>query len=109
MVFIKSIECEGLYSYEKKFSASFDEHTIIVGPNNSGKTNLFRIIKLFVDTISVRRTLFNYEISHSSSTAYVKLDLKLTKYETQYLVDFFSFYNHIQGTRETEFYELKNP
>ena len=109
MVSIKTIECEGLYSYKKKFSVSFDTHTIIVGPNNSGKTNLFRIIKLFTETIMDKRQLFNNEIAHSSSTAYVKLELELTTQETQHLVDFLDFYTTEKSHSETVYYGFKNP
>ena len=109
MVSIKTIECEGLYSYEKKFSVSFDTHTIIVGPNNSGKTNLFRIIKLFTEIIMDKRQLLNNEITHFSSTAYVKLELELTTQETQHLVDFLDFYTTEKSHSETVYYGFKNP
>ena len=50
---IKSIEVQNLYSYDN-FKIEFNEGNIavIVGLNNAGKTNLFRVLEFLKDLTS---------------------------------------------------------
>ena len=46
---IREIEANNLYSFKHKTSIQFDSKSkILVGPNNSGKSNVFRLLKLIV-------------------------------------------------------------
>ena len=49
---IKAIEVKNLFSYDD-FKIEFNEGNIavIVGPNNAGKTNLFRVLEFLKDVI----------------------------------------------------------
>ena len=44
MVYLKKLKCQGLYSYEEPFELETSNQMIIVGPNNSGKSNFFKLI-----------------------------------------------------------------
>ena len=60
---LKSITIENLRSFENS-EFNFEEYNVIVGPNNSGKTNLLRILK----------TLASSEFLNLSITREIKFD-----------------------------------
>ena len=51
MVRIESMKIKGLYSFKDETLIRFDTNNLIIGPNNSGKTNIFRILKLIIPTM----------------------------------------------------------
>ena len=53
MVRIKFAEISGLYSYSsEKNRIDFGKKTLIVGPNNAGKSSIFKALKLFLETLT---------------------------------------------------------
>ena len=70
MVRLLSAKISNLYSYyqigtvptDKNESVSFSKINVIVGPNDSGKSNIFRAIKLLVDSMKVDYTLTDTDI-----------------------------------------------
>jgi predicted ATP-dependent endonuclease of OLD family len=52
MVKIKSIELQGLYSYDSSSEINFDDTNLIVGTNNSGKSSLFKAIDFFLTSLT---------------------------------------------------------
>jgi chromosome segregation ATPase len=67
MVRLRSLNVNGLLSYDDKGEDSggvvaLSKSTVIVGPNDSGKSNLFRILELFVQSLLGTRRLREDEI-----------------------------------------------
>ena len=46
MVKIERLRIKGLYSFKDEMNIEFDSNNLIIGHNNAGKTNIFRIFKL---------------------------------------------------------------
>ncbi|AIJ06322.1 hypothetical protein JH146_1480 [Methanocaldococcus bathoardescens] len=107
---IKAIEIENLFSYgynEDKFKIEFNEGNIavIVGPNNAGKTNLFRVLKFLREVIeeSKKHDEMVIELDKIHSTvlkniqfyqnnpdvdSYIIVDFELTEKEKKLIEDF---------------------
>lgn len=107
MVFLRKLKCSGLFSYLDEVSLEFSNNTILVGPNNSGKSNLLRVLKLFVDSFYNRKRLQDSEISQDISNPYLEIRLKLNAYESAKVVDLLSFYPD-GPNRSTQFYQFEN-
>ena len=52
MVRIRFAEISGLYSYGEKSRIDFGEKTLIVGPNNAGKSSIFKALKFFIKSLA---------------------------------------------------------
>ena len=67
---IREIEANNLYSFKHKTSIQFDSKSeILVGPNNSGKSNVFRLLKLIVAEL-------DYPGAELHLSAYISLNKK---------------------------------
>lgn len=120
MVFLKSLVAKGLYSYDapKKDQnrvevneADFSKSTVIVGPNDSGKSNLFRILDLAVRTLIAPIPLDDDSIFPSVTQPSVTLSFSISLEEAGVLVDFLSFYRENQGNPSSDrlwYFEFKN-
>ena len=97
MVYLKSLEIEGLYSFGERVKFDLSDNTVVVGPNNSGKTNIFKVIDVFVDTFSQQKHLDKSKFSTSSSDASLSVFVKLSEEETHKIIDFLAFYNDVKG------------
>lgn len=97
MVFIKKLTFSGLYSFPEEASLEFSKHNVIVGPNNSGKSNIFRVMKLFVDSFFGRKRLLDTDISYHGSDPTLEVHLSLSEGEVRKIVNFFSFYAEPQN------------
>lgn len=93
MVSIKSLKCQGLYSYRKEFEINLLGQTIIVGPNNSGKSTIFKLVKLLVDTLFGNPFLTNNPIAPDAHDPFLEICFGLSDYETEKIIDFLSFYH----------------
>lgn len=107
MVTIRNLKCNGLYSYGSELDIRFAQQSIIVGPNNSGKSTLFRIINLFVETFYTSRNLEEWESFSNTSNSFIETNLSFSKDEVERILDFFTFYTGPQN-QTTEFYKFKN-
>jgi len=107
MVYIKSLNFAGLYSYPEETELIFSNRTVLVGPNNSGKSNIIRIIKLFVDTIDHLKRLEESEISFTGNNPFLEIRLTLSPQETSKIVDFLSFFPGASN-RSAKFYDFSN-
>ncbi len=107
MVFLKKLKCSGLFSYIDDISLEFSNNTVLVGPNNSGKSNLLRVLKLFIDSFYYRKRLQDSEISHNASSPSLEIRLKLSSDESAKIIDFLSFYSE-GNNRTTQFYQFEN-
>ena len=93
MVYLKKLKCQGLYSYEEPFELETSKQMIIVGPNNSGKSNFFKLIGLLVDTFLNRKRLENHEIANNTFNSLLEIHLELSEEETKKIINFLSFYS----------------
>ena len=107
VVRIMKLGCRGLYSYKDTAAVDVVDRVAIVGPNNSGKSNLFRMIRLFADTLSKSHTLEDRQIAKGVDDPYLELRIKLSESETEKIVDFFSFCRN-PTYRDVEFVEYEN-
>lgn len=107
MVYLQHLKCQGLYSYGEPIELAASDRMIIVGPNNAGKSNLFKLIGLVVDTFLERRRLENYEIAKDNFNPFVEISIKLSKEETKMLIDFMSFYPE-KPNEGSNFFEYEN-
>jgi len=107
MVFIRSLIFAGLYSYPEEIEMSLSNRTVLVGPNNSGKSNIMRILKLLVDTFHTGKRLDESEISHIGNDPFLEVKITLSSQETQRIVDFLSFYPS-GSNRRSKFHDFKN-
>ena len=107
MVRITGLKCRGLYSYKDTVAVDVPNRAVIVGPNNSGKSNLFRMIRLFTDTLSKPSALEDRHIAKGVDDPCLELRMELSKAETEEIVDFFSF-DHNASSHEMEFVKYKN-
>lgn len=108
-----SLECLGLFSYKQHTKIEFDENTtVIVGPNDSGKSNIFRIISKFVKALASPRfdpPLKEYEIFQGVTNPFIEIKLHLTSEETNAVIDYLSFYQIYEGgNRAVRSFEFHN-
>ncbi len=93
MVRLNSLTCSGLFSYASESTIDFSEHVVIVGPNNAGKSNLFRVIQVLSDTLSgIKDNLSGSETSPCASDPYVEAEVQLSFDECQILSEFFAYH-----------------
>ena len=90
MVRLKRLVVEGLFSYTERQEAVFSGRTVIVGPNNAGKSNLFRIIDMLADELLRRGNLPTSKTSESDHDPCIEAEIFLSPSEIDKLVDFFS-------------------
>ena len=90
MVRLNRLAVEGLFSYAERQEVEFSERTVIVGPNNAGKTNLFRAIGMLADALLHDRSLPASEISRPDANPRIEADLSLSSDEIGVLAVFFS-------------------
>ena len=107
MVRITELKCRGLYSYREPLSVAVPEKAVIVGPNNSGKSNIFRLIRLFEQALLSSSEMKDSQITKGSEDPYLELRMELSKTETGRIVDFFSFC-YDEKDQEAKFFEYGN-
>ena len=95
LVKITEIYIKNLFSYEE-FEIRLDKNfNIIVGPNNAGKTNLFRVIQFMVDIIDNKlkaRDIREYLYDPTKEQAEIKIWVEFDDGEKTAIRDFFECY-----------------
>jgi AAA15 family ATPase/GTPase len=92
---IKSIEVNNMYSYDE-FNIEFNEGiAVIVGPNNAGKSNLFRLIEFLKN--SINGNIKTNEIIHhlhdeTKRNACIKINVEFGNGEKELLKKFLECY-----------------
>ena len=76
MVRIKFAKIRGLYSYSSEENRiDFGKRTLIVGPNNAGKSSIFKALKLFLKTLTeydrFRERPWNSQDRHEMTVGFV--------------------------------------
>ena len=84
---LRSMELCNVLSFERIRMDNFRNLTIFVGPNNSGKTNIIRLVKLvqraIVDRPAVYNILRDYAKNPESDLCYAKLTIELNDEEIE--------------------------
>ena len=90
-MWIRSIRAKNFLSIRKEIEVNFNGNNIIVGPNNVGKTNLFRVIDFVRDVLSGRlddSTAYYYN-SDFDNPFEVGVSVSFNTKEMEALSDFF--------------------
>ena len=103
---IAELRSRGLYSYRKPLAVDVPDSVVMVGPNNSGKSNFFKMLKFFTDALSGSEP-DEHKISKDVPDPHLRLRIKLSKSEAGKIVDFFSFYDE-RDRRGLRFVEYEN-
>lgn len=90
MVRLKKLAVEGLFSYAARQEIEFSDRTVIVGPNNAGKSNLFRAVNMLADALRHDLHLPVSKMSQSGGDPRIEAEISLSQCEVDILVDFFS-------------------
>jgi len=94
---IKAIEVENIFSYgcgDNKFKIEFNEGNIavIVGPNNAGKTNLFRVLEFLREVIDESKKhdemIIEIDKLHSTTLRNIQLYQNNLEKDSYVIVDF---------------------
>lgn len=107
MVLIRSLKFAGLFSYANETELEFSNRLVLVGPNNSGKSNIIRILRLLVDSFYRFRKLQGQDISHRGDDPFLEIRLTLSRNETQKLVEYLSCYSE-QNNQIWRYHECAN-
>ena len=82
---IKYIDIEGMYSYSDKQRINLDDKNFIVGPNNSGKSVIFKAVNFFIDSLLDEYNLRKQWKTQSNHE--MTLGISLNDSESKYLVE----------------------
>ena len=107
MAYIKRARFAGLFSYSEESEIEFSDRMVIVGPNNSGKSNIIRILNLFVETFSKGRLLQDEEISSGGVNPFLEITLELSPKETEKIIQLLSFYP-VSPNNNSQYYDYPN-
>ena len=69
---INLLTCAGLFSYAAETTIRFPNHAVIVGPNNAGKSNIFRIMRVLADALYHNARPSAFEMSSTGNGAFVE-------------------------------------
>ena len=89
---IERLTCSGLLSYEAETEIKFPSHAVIVGPNNSGKSNIFRIIRIMLEALDGRQPAAS-QMSRAGNGAFVEAEMVFSYEERGLLSEFLGYYN----------------
>ena len=91
MVHIHNLKCKGLYSFKDPIDIDFSDNTVIVGPNNSGKSNIMRILKIIDDTFYYRKSLPYSDVFIGEYDPWLEFSISFSNEETKKIIEYFSF------------------
>lgn len=89
---INRLTCSGLFSYVAESTIKFSGRTVIVGPNNAGKSNIFRIIRILLDALADNRSPSAFEMSRTENAAFVEAEIAFSPDECALLSEFLGYY-----------------
>lgn len=100
MVRLLNVKISNLYSYDqtdtdaigKDEPISFSNINVIVGPNDSGKSNIFRAIKLLVDSLKSNSTISDSTLYSNRGVPRLAAEFILSDGEAEILLDFLGVY-----------------
>lgn len=107
MVYLQKATWRGLYSFGDQVELELSDRVVIIGPNNSGKSNILRILQTLVDSFYHRQRLDYSKIFVSEHSPFLEVFLQFSELETKKMIDFFSFYPDSHNNA-SEFHEYEN-
>ncbi len=113
MVELKELTVQGLYSYDGDSQPptrlSLSKSNVIVGPNNSGKSNLLRIVRLFAESLPPSSKRPSEDEVFSNKPPVLSAELVFSNSEAKTLLDFLRVYRVRDAAGErTYVYDYKN-
>ena len=90
MVRLEKLTFAGLFSYAAESTVRLSNRTVVVGPNNAGKSNIFRIIRILADAFYHGKRLLSSEMSQLVDKSSISAEISLSPTEADRLVDVFA-------------------
>ena len=81
----------GLFSYKEKTSIKLSKRVVFVGPNNGGKSNILRIIRILSDSLYQGGDIPAYKVSQLGGDPHVCAEISLSDAEARTLADFLRY------------------
>lgn len=119
MAKIRNLRVIGLFSFGNETNVNFGNKNLIIGPNNSGKTNIFRIFNTITKTmIDPYRIDLDVKCNNESDWAELEFQLEISEDEATILAKFlflgsnnddlahYERYEHLLQDLVTDFREL---
>ena len=78
---INRLTCAGLFSYAAETTIRLPNHAVIVGPNNAGKSNIFRIMRVLTDALYRNARPSAFEMSSTGNAAFVEASVAFSPRE----------------------------
>ena len=97
MVRINNLKCKGLYSFKDQIDIDFSDNMVIVGPNNSGKSNIMRILKIIDDTFYYEKSLSYSDVFIGEYNPWLEFSISFSNEETKKIIEYFSFSQNKQN------------
>ena len=87
MVTINAITVSGLYGFKEESVIKFGNNNLIVGPNNSGKTNIIRLFQFAINAFTFSR-LPPVRYNKTERFPTLKLEIQFSEDESEILANF---------------------
>ena len=94
---INRLTCAGLFSYAAETTIRFPTHAVIVGPNNAGKSNIFRIMRVLADALYHNARPSAFEMSSTGNGAFVEASVAFSPKECGLLWRCFRYSSTARG------------
>ena len=94
---INRLTCAGLFSYAAETTIRFPTHAVIVGPNNAGKSNIFRIMRVLADALYHNAWPSAFEMSSTGNGASVEASVAFSPKECGLLWRCFRYSSTARG------------
>ena len=108
MVRLTRLQCKGLLSFLQLTDIEFADNMVIVGPNNAGKSNVFRLLKILVDLVYHKINLDKSYFSSDQSNSFLQVSMNLSNDETQNILNFLSLSMKSNDRIKHHMFERKN-
>ena len=96
-MFLKEITIQNLLSYNEKQRILFSNNSIILGTNNSGKSNIFRIVTILINELLHHNSNLYEQLTFSKDgEPYINIKLQFNDTEVNLLIDYLFYIYGIQ-------------
>lgn len=81
----------GLFSYSEESCVKLSERVVFVGPNNGGKSNIFKIIQVLSEALCRSKSIPASSVSQLGGDPHVRAEIALSDDEARTIVDFLRY------------------